>query len=246
MFRDYSKASDLELRDLARRRNLREVMEEKMVLTDERRFVNDYALNRREVIKQLSERDNRIMTLWILVIGVLSLAGWFVSFVASSAKTGTSDSQYSTNISVPDGFGLKHKTTEQFLQMISNASDIDKAKLFKSHSALVFEAGSVMEKQVVGLDYVGAAQSSTTYLVDKLGWDPVPAADILNWYILKIKASLFIQPELWNALCAKDTVCPPLTQDAFYSKLENEPSYHFSEQDIHGVLEELAANEQAK
>lgn len=71
MFRDYWKMSDEELRQLARKHNLRSFLQETKILTDDRKFDTDWIINRKEVIEQLSQRDNRIIAFWSAAIAVL-------------------------------------------------------------------------------------------------------------------------------------------------------------------------------
>ena len=80
MFIDYWKMSDKELEQLARKYNLRGFLEETIVLTDDRKVGTDFVINRRDVIEQLSQRDNRNIAFWSAVVAVL---GAIISLLAN-------------------------------------------------------------------------------------------------------------------------------------------------------------------
>lgn len=71
MFKDYWKMSDKELEELARKYNLRHFLEETLVLTSNRKVDTDFVINRKLVIEQLLQRDNRNIAFWSAVVAVL-------------------------------------------------------------------------------------------------------------------------------------------------------------------------------
>ena len=80
MFRDYWKMSDKDLEQLARKNNLRGFLEETTVLTDDRKVDTDFIINRRDVIEQLLQRDNRNIAFWSAIVAVL---GAIISLAAN-------------------------------------------------------------------------------------------------------------------------------------------------------------------
>ena len=63
--------TDEELKEYARKNNLRGFMEEAIVLTDDRKLDTDFMINRKDVINQLLQRDNRNISFWSAIIAVL-------------------------------------------------------------------------------------------------------------------------------------------------------------------------------
>lgn len=81
MIRDYWKMSDKELEQLARKYNLRGFLEETFVLTDDRKVGTDFVINRKDVIEQLSQRDNRNIAFWSAIISILgAIVSLFANF----------------------------------------------------------------------------------------------------------------------------------------------------------------------
>ena len=71
MFKNYWKMNYVKLKEYARKNNLRSFMEETIVLTKNRKIDTDFVINRRCVIDQLLQRDNRDMAFWSAIIAVL-------------------------------------------------------------------------------------------------------------------------------------------------------------------------------
>lgn len=71
MFKDYWKMPDEELERLARKYNLRGFLQETMVLTNDRKFGTDWVINRKEVIEQLLQRDNRNIAFYSAIVAIL-------------------------------------------------------------------------------------------------------------------------------------------------------------------------------
>lgn len=81
MHKDYWKMSDEELEQLARKRNLRGFFEKTFVLTNDREMDTGFVINRRDVIEQLSQRDNRNIAFWSAIVAVLgAVISLFVNF----------------------------------------------------------------------------------------------------------------------------------------------------------------------
>ncbi len=233
--------SDKELEQVARKYNLREFLEKTLVLTDDGKLDADFIINRKEVIEQLSRRDNRQIALWAAAIAILALlSSWYSSFPTRNQKiikeVGTPQSIVPAPVA-DDSFDLRDITTKQFLQLVSSAPDADKVKLYKAHSKLSLEVDTVMMSHLLGNDYVNASQTSIPELVDKHNWSPLSAGDMLIWTILKDKAVLLTEPELWKVSCGQD--CPPLTENEIIGKLEKDTVFHFSKEQIQPVLVEL-------
>ena len=167
----------------------------------------------------------------VVVLAVVSVTGY--ELYQSQRQANNEASQNS-----PD---LKKLTTTQFLSLVASSSEPEKAKLYQAHSRLAFEAGTIMMTHLTGDDFVGAATRTIPELVTNDGWDPTPAGDILVWAILKPRAVTLLDPALWKLSCGKD--CPPLTQDQVIAKLKADP-FPFSDQEIQGVLAELATEKQ--
>ena len=81
MFKDYWKMSDDELKRLAGKYNLRGFLEETLVLTDDRKIVNDFLINRKDVIDQLSQRDARNTARHSMVVSTVAVLISLVSFI---------------------------------------------------------------------------------------------------------------------------------------------------------------------
>ncbi len=78
-FRDYWKMSDKELEKLARKYNLRGFLEQSPISRDADN--PDFVINRRDVIEQLSQRDNRNIAFWSAVVAVLgAIISLFANF----------------------------------------------------------------------------------------------------------------------------------------------------------------------
>jgi hypothetical protein len=71
MCKNYWKMTDEQLKECARKNNLRGFMEETIVLTNERKLDTDFVINRRDVIEQLAQKDNRNIAMWSAIIAVL-------------------------------------------------------------------------------------------------------------------------------------------------------------------------------
>ena len=71
--RNYEKMTNEELRSLAQKHGLVGFMEKAIVFTEDRKIDTDFVVNRKEVIEQLSQRDNRNFTFWTFVVAVVSL-----------------------------------------------------------------------------------------------------------------------------------------------------------------------------
>jgi len=69
MFKDYWKISDKELEGLARKHNLQHFLEEAPISRDKNN--PDFVINRKYVIDQLLQRDNRNIAFWSAVVAVL-------------------------------------------------------------------------------------------------------------------------------------------------------------------------------
>lgn len=69
MFKNYWKISNKELEELARKYNLQHFLEEALISRD----INnpDFVINRKYVIDQLLQRDNRNIAFWSAVVAVL-------------------------------------------------------------------------------------------------------------------------------------------------------------------------------
>lgn len=83
MFKNYWKMTNKELEVSARKYNLRRFLEETIVLTDDRKVGTDFVINRRDVIEQLSQRDNRNIAFWSAVVAVI---GAVISLLANFYK----------------------------------------------------------------------------------------------------------------------------------------------------------------
>lgn len=59
MFKNFWKMSDGELKKLAKKHNLRHFLEEDIVFTENRKVDTDFVINRKDIIEQLLQRDNR-------------------------------------------------------------------------------------------------------------------------------------------------------------------------------------------
>jgi hypothetical protein len=81
MFRDYWKMSDGELKKLARRYHMQGFLEEKFVLTDDRKFESDFVINRRDVIDQLSQRDTKVLAYNALVLSIIAILVSLISLL---------------------------------------------------------------------------------------------------------------------------------------------------------------------
>ena len=68
MFKDYWKMSDKELEELARKYNLQHFLEEALISRDKNN--PDFLINRKYVIEQLSQRDNRNIAFCSAVVAV--------------------------------------------------------------------------------------------------------------------------------------------------------------------------------
>jgi hypothetical protein len=74
--------SDEELKELGRKYHLRGFIEEGLVLTDDRKIVNDFVINRKDVIDQLSQRDTRRIAYYSMILSViLSVATILISLI---------------------------------------------------------------------------------------------------------------------------------------------------------------------
>jgi hypothetical protein len=73
MHKNYWDMTDQQLRELARKYNLREFMKETFVLTKDRKIETDFEIDRRDVINQFLQRDNRNLVFWSIIISVASL-----------------------------------------------------------------------------------------------------------------------------------------------------------------------------
>ena len=71
MFRNYWKMSDKQLEKQAWKYHLRGFMKETLVLTDDRKLGTDFIINRRDIINQLTQKDNRNITIWSAIVAVL-------------------------------------------------------------------------------------------------------------------------------------------------------------------------------
>lgn len=74
MYKNYWRMPDKELERLARKYNLRGFLEETAVLTNDRKIGTDFAINRRDIIEQLLQRDNRNIAFWSAIVAVLGAA----------------------------------------------------------------------------------------------------------------------------------------------------------------------------
>ena len=73
MFKDYEKMSNEELEKLGRKYHLQGVLEEGSVLTEDRKIISDFVVNRRNVIEQLSQRDTRKIAYHSLILSVVAI-----------------------------------------------------------------------------------------------------------------------------------------------------------------------------
>lgn len=81
MFKDYWKISDKELEQLSRKYNLRGFLQEMIVFTDDRKVGTDFVINRRDVIEQLLQRDNRNIAFGSAIVAVLgAMISLFANF----------------------------------------------------------------------------------------------------------------------------------------------------------------------
>ena len=71
MFKNYRKMSDKQLIEQAHRYHLRGFMEETLIITKGRKFDTDFVINRRDVIDQLLQKDNRNIAFGSAIVAVL-------------------------------------------------------------------------------------------------------------------------------------------------------------------------------
>ncbi|OGY39131.1 MAG: hypothetical protein A2418_03060 [Candidatus Brennerbacteria bacterium RIFOXYC1_FULL_41_11] len=69
MFKDYWTMTDSQLEGLARRYNLQHFLEEALVSRDDGPL---FVINRKKIIDQLSQRDNRNISFWSAVVSVVA------------------------------------------------------------------------------------------------------------------------------------------------------------------------------
>ncbi len=69
MFKDYWKMSDKELEKMARKYNLQHFLEKALIGRDGNK--PNFVINRKCVIEQLLQRDNRSITFWFAIVSVL-------------------------------------------------------------------------------------------------------------------------------------------------------------------------------
>ena len=82
MSKNYWKMDDKKLREQAQKHNLRGFMEETFTLTKDRKFDTDFVINRRDVIEQLLQKDNRNIAFWSAVVAVLgAVISLFANFL---------------------------------------------------------------------------------------------------------------------------------------------------------------------
>ena len=78
MFKDYWKMSDKELEKVARKYNLQHFLEQALLSRDDGN--PDFVINRKYVIEQLLQRDNRNIAFWSAVVAVF---GAIISLLAN-------------------------------------------------------------------------------------------------------------------------------------------------------------------
>ena len=78
MFKDYWKMSDKELERVARKYHLQHFLEQALISRDDGN--PDFVINRKYVIEQLLQRDNRNIAFWSAVVAVF---GAIISLLAN-------------------------------------------------------------------------------------------------------------------------------------------------------------------
>ena len=71
MFRNYWKMSNNKLEKLARKHNLQHFLKEETILTKDRKTDTDFVIDRKEVIEQLLQQDNRNIAFCSACVSIL-------------------------------------------------------------------------------------------------------------------------------------------------------------------------------
>ena len=132
---------------------------------------------------------------------------------------------------------LKHVSTKQFLARIATSSPQERVALYEAHYELSTQLMTIIVDHLVGGDYVFASESATPYLMNKYGWDPIPAADMEIWSILEFHIITLEHPEILNPKCSPD--CLGLSEAQITPKAVAVGGLTFSQQQVDEVNAEL-------
>ncbi len=178
--------------------------------------------------------------LLLTAIGVVALVA-----IAFAAGYYTNRSQKDARITAAMVMGpdtpleadLKHLTTAQFLARTATSSPQERVALYEAHYNLSTQLMTIIVDHLVGGDYVFASESATPYLMNKYGWDPIPAADMELWAILEFHMIALEHPEILNPQCSPN--CLGLSESQLTPKTVAIGGLTFTQKEIDEVNAEL-------